>query len=125
MKGKFSFVVASLLLVSNSVFAAPSVIIAFKQANFAPVEWHATMQNGGFGIQNQTGKFQHVQVAIKSGEIYVYTVRGNTLGSCKQDLNADTGPYSVVCDLAPNDVLAADLDFAKMTDATGTYQVKM
>jgi hypothetical protein len=125
MTGKLILTIASLFLMSSSAFAASPTKFTINQANFTPVHWHATMQNGGFTIQNQANKTQYVQVAIESGEIYVYTVRGDSFGSCQQQLNADQGPYSVVCQLAPGDIIAADLDFSHPADATGTYQVKI
>jgi hypothetical protein len=126
MKGKIFITVASLVFMNYTAFATPSIIYPLKQAHYQPVEWHATMQNGGFGIENKTHKTQFVQVAIKSGEIYVYTLdSSHKLGSCEQSLNASTGPYSIICELAPGDTMAADIDFARMSEATGTYQVKM
>lgn len=125
MKRNFLFSILGLLLISNVTFAAKSNPIGLKKPTFNAVPWHATMSNGGFSLENQTNKIQYVQVTIEAGEIAVLTTSGQDTGKCRKDLNAQSGPTSVVCELAPNDQLYADLDFAKLAEATGTYQVEM
>jgi len=124
---KRNLLLASLccFLMSATTFAAKSQPIGIKNFTFNPVPWHATFANGGFTLENQTDKIQYVQVTIETGEILVLTISGHSVGNCRQDLNAEGGPKSVVCQLAPNDRLEADIDFAKMAEATGTYQVEM
>lgn len=125
MKWKNCFAMISMLLINNALFAAPTQTISIKQPSFSRINWHATMQNGGFVIVNQTEKKQYIEVVIKTGEISVLTLHNGSFGSCKQNLNASMGPYSVICELAPNDAMEADIDFEKMAEATGTYQIKM
>lgn len=119
------FVFLSAFLMSSFVFAAKTQPIGIKDATFNPVAWHATMANGGFGLQNQTNKIQYVQVNVDRGKITVFTLVDGKIGDCRQDLDAEHGPFSVVCELAPKQVLSADIDFAEMAEASGTYQVEM
>lgn len=125
MKTNLLAIATSLLLVSGTTFAAKNVTV-IKNPTFAPVAWHATLSNGGFGLENQTNKTQYVQVTIQTGEIHVFVLNGGKdLGTCKMDLTADIPPYSGICELAPTDVLVAELDMSKMGEATGTYQIEM
>jgi hypothetical protein len=125
MKRILLFVSLSLLLVGSAAFANKTSPIGIKNFTFNPVPWHATLSNGGFSLENQTNNIQYVQVTIETGEISVLTISGHEVGKCSKDLNAVSGPISVVCELAPHDRLDADIDLAKMAEATGTYQVEM
>jgi len=133
MKRNFLFIFVSVLLLSHAAFAAKSyhpksTPIGIKNFTLAPVHWHVNLETGGFGLQNQTYKIQYVQVTIESGEISVFTYDSNTgePGKCNRDLDAQVGPFSVVCELAPHENLVAEMDFAKQSvEATGTYQVEM
>lgn len=40
-------------------------------------------------------------------------------------MDATKGPHFVVCELAPDEILSGDIDFSRMSEATGTYQVEM
>lgn len=127
MKRNVLFALLSFLFISGNAFAAtkPDPIVGLKKPTFAPVPWHGTVENGGFTLQNQTNKIQYVQISIERGEILVLTTSLQGVGSCRKDLDADHGPFSVVCQLAPNETLSGDIDFSKMKDASGTYQVEM
>jgi hypothetical protein len=125
MKRNLLFPILSLLLMCNATFATKSPPIGLKKPTFSSVHWHATMSNGGFSLENQTNKIQYVQVTIETGEIAVITSTGQDLGKCRKNLDALSGPTSIVCELAPNDRLSGDLDFSRMAEATGTYQVEM
>src|SRR5579864_179478 len=125
MKRTLLFTILSILLMSSATFANKALPVGLKKPTFSAVPWHATMSNGGFSLENQTNRIQYVQVTIETGEIAVLTIVGHDLGKCRKNLDAQSGPTSVVCELAPNDKLEGDLDFAKMAEATGTYQVEM
>ena len=63
---------------------------------------------------------------ILSGQIDVFVVRQGNRATQDINLNALTGPYSIIEELQPGDILAADLDFnLPDPEATGTYQVEM
>lgn len=125
MKRNFLFIVLSSLAMTSYAFAAKTQTIGIKDSTFNPVQWRATMANGGFSLQNQTNKIQYVQVNIERGEIYVMNISGGEAGSCRKSLDAEKGPFSIVCELAPNDRLDGDLDFARGAESSGTYQVEM
>ena len=122
MKRSVLLVLSSLFLIGNVAFAKQSLPLDLA---FNPVPWYPSVVNGGFHMFNQTNKTQYVQVAISTGEIYVYTYGSNGLGNCGGNLNAEFGPFSIVCEVAPHEELSGDIDFAKMMDASGTYQVEM
>lgn len=115
----------SLFLTTNTALAAGAPPIGIKNVTFNPVPWHATFLNGGFSLENQTNIVQYVQVTIQTGEIYVYTLNSGEISNCRNSLDAQKGPISIVCELAPHESLYGDLDFARMAEATGTYQVEM
>jgi hypothetical protein len=47
------------------------------------------------------------------------------LGNCFKYLRGQSGYMAVVYELAPNDMLEVDMDFSKVIEETGTYQVLM
>lgn len=124
MKRDLIFTFLSLLLMSSVTFANQSILSGLKKSTFDPVPWHATFENGGFALQNQTEKTQYVQIIIKKGEIDVYAF-GNGSEKCRAHLDAQYSPISVVCELAPNDILNGNIDLVRRQEATGTYQVEM
>ena len=114
-----------LSLISSATLAAKPLPVGLKKFTFNPVSWHATIGNGGFSLENQTNKTQYVQVTIETGEISVSTINNNEVGKCRKDLKAQSASLSVICELGPKDRLIADLDFSRVGEATGTYQVEM
>lgn len=124
MKRELVLIAAGLLLANSAVFAGKSATINLSNANFSPVAWHASWQNGGFTLKNNTSKTEYVQVVIEKGHIAPVMQRNNNV-AVLQELVAESNHFSDVYELAPNDTISFDLDFADNKEASGTYQVEM
>lgn len=125
MKRNLLFAVLGLLLMNGASFANKSHPVGLTKPTTNPVAWHATESNGGFSLQNETNKIQYVQVTLETGEIGIFTLSDHKRGKYLKELGGQSGSMAVVCELAPNDMLEADIDFAQVREATGTYQVLM
>lgn len=125
MKKIAMFFMMMLLIVSSSVFAKQMITLDQK-TTFDAVKWRITPQIGGIGFVNQTSKVQFIQVVLTSGSVGAYKISNSNVSiGCQTDLKANSNQTSMICELAPNDRFAIDLDMATMRDATGTYQVQM
>jgi hypothetical protein len=125
MKRKLIFLAACIFMTNAVAFQ----VINIKPASFAPVAWHLDREHGGyFDIKNDTHNIEYVQITVNSGRVNTYTRTTHGTMECKKDLEGNNNAYpyhSAVCELAPSDILAVNLDMSQDMDANGAYQIEM
>ncbi|CEG56141.1 hypothetical protein [Legionella fallonii] len=117
-----ALLLTGLFATSFPVFAKHSVVIKHS-FSFNPVEWHLTLEMGGFSIVNQTTKSQFVQVVLNKGSVSVFKLV-NGKQSCYAALGGNSVINSTICELAAGEKLNIDLDYLPLNDARGTYQIE-
>lgn len=114
----------SLVVISLQVYAKETIALT-KNLKFDPVAWRITQVTGGFSILNETTKKQFIQVVVNEGAIGTFKITKQNERDCVASLGGISVTKSTVCELAPNERLFIDKDFADQVDATGTYQVQI
>ncbi len=107
--------------------ANAAIAITNTSANFNPVEWHLTQDNGQYTIINATSRVQFVLVTLKYGAVgtFASTYDNENTPDCMATLSDATFQHSILCELKPNYFLNIDKDFSNEHDAKGTYQIEM
>ncbi len=117
-------VVAVLGLLGASLpVLATQTITAKNVTNFEPVKWRITQITGGFPLINETSKTQVVQLVLEHGAVGTHKKALNHTNHCEHYLSDGSMIKSIICELAPSEVLYIDKEFNDPSDATGTYQI--
>lgn len=121
MKKSRMILLTSLLLCSSTAMAMQNMVLSKNNITFAPVHWACSKDQGSVAITNNTDKEFYIQIAVSNGSVGLATPDQKCLNV---ELTANSGHNSTICELAPNQTMTIDNDYAYGMNAKGTYQIE-
>lgn len=122
MKAKICTLITLWIVLIGTVSAQDITSLKRNRVSFEPVHWKITIEEGGFGLKNDTDRNEIIQVTHKKGGFVILKFDGQEI-SCNASFSDDAHQLSSVCILKPDEILQFDLEMATLKSAEGTYEI--